>query len=186
LHHIPIVGEIYRAVSGDKVSNGASLANRVGVGAAIAGPIGMAVGAGVFLVEKGIGSLVRGLFGGGAQKPAREEMAITQGVAQTPQQAAEPSQAAKPQRGLAAPQGPWPQLSPDQFGALMQSFQAPGAASASAAQANRSAPAEPPDTPKTPASPPPLATGADFVLRMQANLDRYQAMKAQDALQPAR
>jgi hypothetical protein len=182
LQHIPIIGEIYRSMTGDKISTGAQLANRVGVGAAVAGPIGAAAGAGVFLVEKGLGAVLKGIgsiFGlgkGGANAKVPEEVAITGGRQQSQQMAAQEAQAARQPARAARAQAAMPAMSSDQFAAMMASFNQPAATQQ--APANRKAV----ETIQAPQ----MANGADFVLRMQANLDRFQAMRAQELAGQAR
>lgn len=61
LQHVPGVSQAYRAITKDKISNGAKFAGHVGLGAAVAGPVGAAVGVGVYLIE----GLFGALFGGG-------------------------------------------------------------------------------------------------------------------------
>ncbi len=58
LQQVPGIGQAYRAATHTHVSNGAQLAGHVAIGGAIAGPIGAAAGAGVFVLEH----LVPGVF----------------------------------------------------------------------------------------------------------------------------
>jgi hypothetical protein len=68
LQHVPGISHAYQALTKDKISPGASLAGKVAIGGAVAGPIGMAVGAGVFVVERvipGVFKAIGRLFGAG-------------------------------------------------------------------------------------------------------------------------
>ena len=77
LQHVPGVSQAYRAVTKDKISEGAKFAGHVGLGAAVAGPVGAAIGAGVYLVE----SLFGAIFGGGKKD---SELVQAQNVKQGP------------------------------------------------------------------------------------------------------
>jgi hypothetical protein len=77
LQQIPGVGQAYRKVTGDKSSNGAQLAGHVAIGAAVAGPIGMAVGAGVFILEKalpGVFNAIGKIFSSGKNSDSKADM----------------------------------------------------------------------------------------------------------------
>jgi hypothetical protein len=123
LHHVPGVSQIYRAATDDKISDGAKFLGHVGVGAAVAGPIGAAAGAGVFLVEKlvsGIGKLFGGAENTGSVKRAAMPGVQSQAPQAAPVQSA--SAVAGGGQGLPAPRGALPSLSSAQFTALVQSF----------------------------------------------------------------
>ncbi|MGK2285384.1 hypothetical protein [Pedomonas sp. V897] len=70
LQHVPVVSQAYRAVTKDKISDGAKFAGHVGLGAAVAGPVGAAVGVGVYLIE----GLFGALFGGSKGKKGGEDL----------------------------------------------------------------------------------------------------------------
>ena len=157
LQQIPGVAQIYRKTTGDKASLGAQLAGRVGIGAAIAGPIGAAAGAGVFALEHAVPAVfnfIGRLFGSGKSSANKADMPQMVGEAQPAQQQRAPLVAgldARPgtRTAKAAPQraASIPQLSSDQFAALMGSF---------GAQAKSE------------------VGNADVAAQMQANLDKYR------------
>lgn len=178
LHHVPGVGDVYRAATGDKISDGAKLAGHVGLGAAVGGPVGAIVGAGVFVV----GKLFDAVFGGGGKK---EEVPVTLRAEDQPAQAAmmaggapaatesavrpgfSPEVAERPERSRSSAAqtetqtqpklgGAPTQLSSAQFAALLSSFGQPAAD-----------PAE--------------NGNGDIAARMRANLDKYQTLKAAEA-----
>lgn len=60
LQHVPGVSQAYRHYTGDKISETSKFLGHVGIGAAVGGPIGAAIGAGVFVLEKIIGGLFKG------------------------------------------------------------------------------------------------------------------------------
>jgi hypothetical protein len=201
LQHVPGISHAYQALTKDKISPGASLAGKVAIGGAVAGPIGMAVGAGVFVVERvipGVFKAIGRLFGAGggegatgqAKAPAirlpegsvsgtlgaqRANTRAANAQNETPllaqTQQTSRAQAALPQ----AKGGAWPQLSPSQFDSLLQSFQ-PGLASVGANDAadnkeQRRQSKTENNAQNNPAAP------ADLAAQMQANLDKYRAFK---------
>lgn len=160
LQQIPGVGQVYRAATGDKSSWLSQLGGHVGIGAAVAGPIGAAAGAGVFVLEQAIPGVFRfigKLFGSGSNSAHAASMPKMIGqAAQEPRAGSEPLASALDARPGArvaraaktpAAQSSAPQLSSDQFALLMSSFgQAPQAQSGK----------------------------ADVAAAMQANLDKYR------------
>lgn len=165
LQQIPGVAQAYRALTGDKMSAGAQLAGHVGLGAAVAGPLGAAIGAGVFVLENLVPGVVRAvghLFGGNpAKSPAQTRHAAV----------AEPAKSA-PAGSISAHQGARgavPALSSAQFEILMQSLGTAGPAEQRKSASGGSSPIRNG-----------LAAGlapADFAARMTANLDRLSAAK---------
>lgn len=194
LHHVPGVSQAYRAVTNDKISEGAKLAGHVGLGAAVGGPVGAAIGAGVFLIESVFGTLFGGGKKGGEKLVQAENMksapaaltgdqAIHAGVMR-PRSAATPAQAAQAQqqaqaadnRPAAPALGTAPvDMSSAQFAALLGAFGTPAPVPASS---NR-------DDERTRATQPPQNSAAinpalnpdDFAARMAANLDKLDALK---------
>lgn len=175
LHHVPGVGEVYRAATDDKISDGAKFAGHVGLGAAVGGPVGAIVGAGVFVV----GKLFDAVFGGGAKKeeipvtlraedqPAQAAMAAADSRAAATETTARPGfspEASEPSdhgRGSAEQAQPRlghapTQLSSAQFATLLSSFGQPVVGT-------------------------PEDDDGDIAARMRANLDKYQALKAAEA-----
>ena len=199
LQHVPGVSQAYRAVTKDKISEGAKFAGHVGLGAAVGGPVGAAIGAGVYLVESLFGAIFGGGKKGGEKLVQAEnvksgptaltgEQAIHAGVMR-PRSAAIPMQAYAPQ-AVAQPQAPHTQavnkraaapaapslgtapvdMSSAQFAALLGAFGGPAPAPASRND----------DRPR--ASQPPQNTAinpneADFAARMAANLDKLDSLK---------
>jgi hypothetical protein len=172
LQHVPGVAQGYRALTGDKTSDGASLAGKVAIGAAVAGPIGMAAGAGLFVAEKLLPGLFKGigrLFGGGHSEgvPVGQakmpRIAMPEGSA-TIDAIAERAAPKAPATVTGAPRVvanmpgkvPAPEMSSAQFTTLLESF-------------GMAAPVTT-DSAKKPAN-------DDVAARMKANLDKYSAMK---------
>jgi predicted RecA/RadA family phage recombinase len=114
LQHVPLVGDIYRAKSGDGISDGAKFAGHVAIGAAAGGPVGALVGAGVFLVEK--------LFGGGGRSSQTEAPGLS--VRSEDRAAAEILFGHGSERAAARSQtaAQRPSLSSAEFAALVASF----------------------------------------------------------------
>lgn len=119
LQHIPLASDVYRAATGDKISDGAKLGGHVAIGAAAGGPVGALIGAGVFLLEK--------LFGGGGKASKTEDVelrvrpedrAVANALFATGTERQQPV-AAKRTQGPKSP----PELSSAQFAALLSSFQ---------------------------------------------------------------
>lgn len=195
LQHVPGVSEAYRAVTKDKISEGAKFAGHVGFGAAIGGPVGAAIGAGVFLIESVFGAIFGGGKKGGedlvqaenVKTPATALNGEQRVVAGTmrPLDAAIPMQAqtradAIPQttaRHSSGPSGPSLGTAPvdmnsAQFAALLGAFG--GSAPATTAPSGRD------DTERPRAAQPHASAaigGADFANRMAANLDKLDALK---------
>jgi hypothetical protein len=109
LQHVPLASDLYRAATGDRISDGAKLGGHVAIGAVAGGPVGALIGAGVFLLEK--------LFGGGGPKPT-EHVGLS--VRSQDRAVAEALLATGSERpaGAAAQQ-----LSSAEFAALLASFQ---------------------------------------------------------------
>lgn len=133
LQHIPIVGQIYRSVTGDTASNQSRLAGKVVAGAAIADPIGAAARAGLFVVDKLFDGIGR-LFGGGktSAQPAvqaRAPQAVPGATGEGRRHAGrggcrhrdQRSGGGEPGAAAAGPRHP-ANLNSAQFTALMQSF----------------------------------------------------------------
>jgi hypothetical protein len=178
LQHVPLVSQGYRAVTGDKISKVPQFLGHVGIGAAVGGPIGAAVGAGVFLIEKGLPTVFKAigkLFGGGSN-PAKEAASLT-GRLDAPVEAP-PAQAQRTSAVIQPAKGAWPQLSNDQFTAILQAF--PGATMAqgnTAAIADKARAIIAEELPMT----------ADVAAQMRANLAKYDAMRMKlDAQQAAK
>lgn len=168
LQQIPGVGQAYRKMTGDKSSNGAQLAGHVAIGAAVAGPIGMAVGAGVFVLEKalpGVFNTIGKLFSSGKNSDSPADMPAILGE--------QKSSAITPRRPLIegldnrpgtksarSPLQKTPQASPNmsmaQFDALMQSIGA-----------------QPIETSKSSNS------NSDVAALIQSNLDKYRRAQQQ-------
>ncbi len=168
LQQIPGVGQAYRKMTGDKSSNGAQLAGHVAIGAAVAGPIGMAVGAGVFVLEKalpGVFNTIGKLFSSGKNSDSPADMPAILGE--------QKSSATTPRRPLIegldnrpgtksarSPLQKTPQASPNmsmaQFDALMQSIGA-----------------QPIETSKSSNS------NSDVAALIQSNLDKYRRAQQQ-------
>ncbi len=153
LQHIPGVSAGYRAVTGDKISDGAKLGGHVALGAVVAGPVGALAGAGLFLLER--------LFGGG-RKPPAEDIVIKL-PASIPQHGDAPAAstavtvataavtpAAAPLKDMAHPAAT--DLSAAQFATLLANF---GQAATDAT----------------------VRDNGDVAARMRANLDKYEAMQ---------
>ncbi len=134
LQQIPGVGQAYRKMTGDKSSNGAQLAGHVAIGAAVAGPIGMAVGAGVFLLEKalpGVFTTIGKLFSSGKNSDSPADMPAI--IGEQKRSVAAPRRpliegldnrpGTRPARSpLQTPLQVTPNMSMAQFDALMQSI----------------------------------------------------------------
>lgn len=173
LQQIPGVGQAYRKMTGDKSSNGAQLAGHVAIGAAVAGPIGMAVGAGVFVLEKalpGVFNTIGKLFSSGKNSDSPADMPTILGE--------QKSSALSPRRpliegldnrpGTKAARSPLqktPQASPNmsmaQFDALMQSIGA-----------------QPIETSKSSGSKS-SGSNSDVAALIQSNLDKYRRAQQQ-------
>ena len=205
LQHVPGVSQAYRAVTKDKISEGAKLAGHIGLGAAVGGPVGAAIGAGVFLIESVFGAIFGGGKKGGEQLVQAEnvksgptvlanEQAIHPGKmrgreAVLPMQAqglpaAHSRQAAQPQRAAAAPAAPSlgtapVDMSSAQFAALLGAFggSAPAAAVPSGREDDRARSAGVATQAPQSAGISPAMSGADFANRMAANLDKLDALK---------
>lgn len=201
LQHVPGVSEAYRAVTKDKISEGAKLAGHIGFGAALGGPVGAVIGAGVFVIEGVIGAL----FGRG--KKGSEQLVQAENVKRGPtvltnEQALHPGKmrgntAAIPmqaQKHFAAP-APLPvqkqradappapslgtaavDMSSAQFAALLGAF---GGNAPAAAPAGRDDDKARPNAMN--AAPTAGINSADFAARMAANLDKLDSLKRGDA-----
>lgn len=197
LQHVPGVSQAYRAVTKDKISEGAKLAGHIGLGAAVGGPVGAAIGAGVFLIESVFGAL----FGGGkkgdeklvqaanvksgptvlsneqalyaGKMRGRSAASPMQAQAQTQFAAHQPQATEKRAAPPAAPSlGTAPvEMSSAQFAALLGAF---GGAPAPATPSGRDE-----DRPRAAAQAQGSADGggADFAARMAANLDKLDMLK---------
>ena len=55
LQYLPVVGTIYRAVTGDTIPEGLRIAGTLAVGAAISGPVGLVTGIAAIIAEKATG-----------------------------------------------------------------------------------------------------------------------------------
>lgn len=203
LQHVPGVSQAYRAISKDKISNGAKLVGHVGLGAAVAGPVGAAVGAGVYLIESVFGAI----FGGG--RKGGEKLVQANNVKSGPvalagkqavhagkmrgssnaagtvppqSQLASASSAAKQTQRTASAAVPSlgtapVDMSSAQFAALLSAFgaSAPATTSASGRENDKSRTASQPQAG--------AAIGTDFAARMAANLDKLEALKKSQAAQ---
>jgi hypothetical protein len=128
LQHLPIVGTIYRALTGDSLSDGARLAGGalyggpVGLVAAMAG-IGYEQATGRGLEETALAALR------GEEAPAATAPAVALAAAPPPPADAPPASARLASLAPAAGPAATPQLSPEAFDALMRSVnQKPAAA----------------------------------------------------------
>lgn len=193
LQHVPGVSQAYRAVTKDKISEGAKLAGHIGLGAAVGGPVGAAIGAGVFLIESVFGAIFGGGKKGGEQLVQAEnvksgptvlanEQAIHPGKMRG-REAVLPMQAAQPQRA-AAPAAPSlgtapVDMSSAQFAALLGAFggSAPAAAAPSDRENDRARSAGASTQAPQSAGISPAMSGVDFANRMAANLDKLDALK---------
>ena len=52
LQYLPVVGTIYRAVTGDRIPEGLQIAGSLAVGTALSGPIGLVTGIATIIAEK--------------------------------------------------------------------------------------------------------------------------------------
>lgn len=189
LQHLPVIGTIYRALTGDAISDGARLAG----GALFGGPIGLAAALVDIGVEQATGrnlgdTVLAAVMGDDGPAAAPQAPAAT-----APTQVAEAAPAAASQP--AAPARDLPQLSPAAFDALMRSVNRPESASPAAiarrpdawshaAVLNASAPAA--DALLDGVAEPPLAAAPEA---RQAGLELYQALRAyaeQRGIAPAR
>jgi hypothetical protein len=110
LQHMPVASDLYRAKTGDAISDGAKLGGHVAIGAVAGGPVGALIGAGVFLLEK--------LFGGGGAAGKTEHVGLS--IRSEDRAVAEALLSSGSERpGGAAP----PQLSSAEFAALLAGFQ---------------------------------------------------------------
>ena len=55
LQYLPVVGTIYRAVTGDRIPEGLQIAGSLAVGVALSGPIGLVTGIAAIIAEKATG-----------------------------------------------------------------------------------------------------------------------------------
>lgn len=196
LHHIPIVGTLYRELTGDTLDTTAKLAGAT----LFAGPVGLLAAIGAVRMEEETGKeplmWVADLMFGGGDDPAPVNMGaaavvgpdgqpLTQtaalaggSVAPTPQtiHADEArarfmqQQSAAPQPAAATPPSALPQLSPAAFEALMSAHGQPPA------PAPGPAAAQGPVRPAGAASGTATSAPADLAGQMMQALDRYQAM----------
>ncbi len=119
LQQIPGVGQAYRAATHTHISNGSQLAGHVAIGGMIAGPIGAAAGAGVFVLEHlvpGVFRFIGKLFSAGktANQPAETpQLKLSGGQHGAP---AASSSAIVPDHKIV------PQLSNAQFESLFSDF----------------------------------------------------------------
>ena len=117
LQHLPIVGTIYRALTGDRLSDGARLAG----GALYGGPVGLVAAMAGIGYEQATGrGLEETAFAAlrGEEAPAQTAVK-TASIAPEPAPSAPPPPVAAPPPA-AGPASP-PQLSPEAFDALMRS-----------------------------------------------------------------
>lgn len=197
LQHVPGVSQGYRAITKDKISEGAKFAGHVGLGAAVGGPVGAAIGAGVYLVESIFGAIF-GKSGGKADKdlvqlPQAEtapralaaERAIVPGIMRpvdtTPITDTSPA-AAKAASARAPRTGSAPvEMSSDQFTALLTAFGAPSSPEPARTRADEE------QQPQRKQQQAPLSEGpmnqGDIAARMAANLDKLEALKRGQAPQ---
>lgn len=202
LQHVPGVSQAYRAISKDKISNGAKLVGHVGLGAAVAGPVGAAVGAGVYLIESVFGAIFGGGKKGGEKlvqannvKSGPTALAGQQsihagkmrgngasGPVQPQPQFAAASNAVSQKQRTASPAAPSlgtapVDMSSAQFAALLGAFgaSAPATTSSSSRENDKSRTAAQPQGS--------AAIGTDFAARMTANLDKLEALKKSQAAQ---
>lgn len=167
LQHVPGVSQGYRAITKDKISSTSQFLGHIGFGTAIAGPVGAAVGAGVFIIEKAVPALFKAigkLFNGGGNDPAKDAARLTKHL-EAPAQA--PTQA--PVTGGGEPI----RLSADQFAAILKAF--PGATLAQTA--TETAPEGTQPEQAIQAEPLAQASGADIAAQIRANLAKYEAMR---------
>jgi hypothetical protein len=116
LQHVPMVSDIYRAKTGDTISDGAKLGGHVALGAVAGGPVGAIVGVGVFVLEK--------LFGGDgkASQTAHVGLSIrSEDSAAAAALSAGGTERMAPASPLAAKR---PQMTSSEFAALLGSFEA--------------------------------------------------------------
>lgn len=113
LQHVPLVGDVYREMTGDKISDGARLGGHVAIGAIAGGPVGAIIGAGVFVIEK--------LFGGGGKVRQTEQAGFSlRSEDRAAADALARSGGVRKTNPLAAGR---PQMSSSEFAALIASFQ---------------------------------------------------------------
>lgn len=110
LQHVPLVSDIYRARSGDTISDGARLGGHVAIGTVVGGPVGALIGAGIFALEK--------LFGGSGAAQRTEAVGFS--VRSEDRAAAEALDASGTEKFSAA--GGRPQMSSSEFAALLSGF----------------------------------------------------------------
>lgn len=192
LQHIPVVSELYRSVTGDKISPHARIAG----GTLYGGPVGAVASVMSLAIsgngEMGVGDkLLASMLGdepapatltASAGKPAAEEApreAPVPGTAEAPLTTASilPQRPAEaPARPAApAPSGPVAKLSPEAFDALLGSFAHPAAlrdATASLLDADD-------DEAVLLSSPAagPSAADAGLMMAMQQAMDKYEALE---------
>lgn len=96
LQYLPVVGTIYRAVTGDTIPDGLRIAGSLVVGVAISGPIGLVTGIGAIMAEKAAGIDPDKLL---------HRLAVGLGLTSDapPTQIAAPAQTAPPPLATAAP-----------------------------------------------------------------------------------
>lgn len=181
LQHLPVVGSIYRAVTGDEAAPGA----RIFGGALFGGPIGLASAVVDSAVEESSGKSmaqhVAALFAGDDQADdvQRAPDQETQVAAVAKQPSAAPSEnreaASTPSKRTAS--GTMPTLSPQAFAALMSAKNAHGD-DETGAEAKATANTRAGSTHA--GGVPPTQVPGDLAQRMMDALDRYQAMKQAD------
>jgi len=184
LQHIPVVSEIYRGLTGDRISPHA----RVAGGALYGGPIGLVASVASLAIaggsgDQGVGDRIyAAIFEPSAStgEPAIQTAASaaegreTLGLARLDVQAKQPvssATATPPAKGGA----PMPQLSSEAFAALLDSFDTPASAKANptAIAPRMSLDIEgPADEDEQPATVP-----ADLLSAMNQALDKYEALK---------
>lgn len=114
LQHVPLVSDVYRAKTGDAISDGAKLGGHVAIGAIAGGPVGALVGAGVFMLEK--------LFGGDGKHSQTAHVGL--GVRGEDLSAAQALESAGTERFGGSPVAAQrPRLSSAEFSALLASFE---------------------------------------------------------------
>lgn len=185
LQQIPGVGQAYRGMTGDKISVGAQLAGKVVAGAAIAGPIGAAAGAGLFMLEQVVPSVfnfIGRIFSGGegsTRPSATPQVKLPAGTADATAAASRPASAIaarlEPRSPLGAPAGvpaasPMARRVPDASSAQLNAAQD---AMLSALFGATTATSAAPETRRGRES----RDGVPFVDRMSQALDKYQAMQ---------
>lgn len=166
LQHLPVIGTLYRALTGDEISGEARLVG----GGVFGGPVGLALAAADLVFEDLTGdnfgdTVMAAVFGPGAD----EDMAVAQADEAALEPAAPPPQASAapiPLLGGRPASAPGvPELSAEAFAALVAAIEPPRPAP----DANAAAPPASPDV-QSAADAYAAALGA-----MERNLARYQA-----------